>query len=196
MPIKNYLKLLFPATLLIFATLSGSSFAQKGGGMSDAYVFLQAVKKQNYGVVRNFIQKGANVNTRGYDDGETAVYVAAKLKDPILMTFLLDANAKMDIPIKSTGETALMVAVRMKAQKVVEMLLSNKTDVNLSDRNGETALFKAVIANNRQSVKTLLAANADWSIADNTGRTPLDLTKENRRLKRLEKVLTESGAEY
>jgi ankyrin repeat protein len=164
--------------------------------MSDSYVFLKAVKDQDYGKVKVYLQKGANINTRGYDDGETAVYVAAKLRDSILMTFLMDGKAIMDIPIKSTGETALMVAVRLKARKVIDMLITSKADVNKGDRNGETALFKAIMANDRASAKRLLAANADWSIADNTGRTPMDLTLENRRLRQLTRVLKEAGAEY
>ncbi len=192
---KKYTTLVLVAVFSTVSLFSATSSAQESS-MSDAYVFLKAVKDQDYAKVKNYLQRGANVNKRGYDDGETAIYVAASLRDSVLMTFLINEDANTDIPVRSTGETALMVAVRLKARKIVAMLLSNNADANITDRNGETALFKAVIANDRTSVKTLLEANADWSIADNTGRTPLDLTLENRRLRQLGKILQDAGAEY
>jgi len=192
---KKYTTLALVAVFSAVSFFSATSSAQDSS-KSDAYVFLEAVKDRDYAKVKNYLQRGANVNRRGYDDGETAVYVAASLRDSVLMTFLINEDANPDIPVRSTGETPLMVAVRLKAQKVVTMLISGNADVNIGDRNGETALFKAVIANDRSSVKLLLEANADWSIADNTGRTPLDLTLENRRLKQLGKILKDAGAEY
>ncbi|MBT5185830.1 MAG: hypothetical protein HOH19_10905 [Kordiimonadaceae bacterium] len=182
------------AAFIMLPGFSVSVTAQES--QSDSYVFLKAVKDQDYGKVKSYLQRGANINTRGYDDGETAVYIAAKLRDSILMTFLMDGKANTDVPIKSTGETALMVAVRLRAREVMDMLITSNADVNKGDRNGETALYKAVQGNDRASVKRLLAANADWSIADNTGRTPMDLTLENRRLRQLTRVLTQAGAEY
>ena len=195
MSFNKHIKLLLVAVFLYLPAHSVSVFAQENS-MSDAYIFLKAPKDRDYSKVKNYLQRGANVNTRGYSDGETALYIAATLKDSTLVTFLLNEKAKTDIPVKSTGETPLMVAVRLKSRAIVKMLISQKADVNISDRNGETALYKAVRDNNRESVKLLLAANADWSIADNTGRTPLDLTSENRRLRSLIKLLEEAGAEY
>ncbi len=170
-------------------------FAQENS-MSDEYLLLKAVKDKDYGKVRSQLQKGANVNTREFSDGETPLYIAATLKDSITATFLLNENASTDIPKISTGETPLMVAVRLRAKEFVDLLISQKADVNISDRTGETALYKAVKNNDRQMVKALLDANADWSIADNTGRTPLDIAKENRRLRSMIRVLEDAGAEY
>lgn len=164
--------------------------------MSEGYVFLKAVKDQDYFKVKTYMQKGANVNVRDYDDGATATYIAAQLRDPVLMTFLLDKDAKTDIPVRSTGETPLMVAVRLKAHKIISMLIEKKADLNIGDRNGETALHKATRLNDREAVKLLLEGGADWSITENTGRTPLDFANENRRLRQVAQLLQDSGAEY
>ena len=195
MSFNKHIKLLLTTIFLTLPAYSVSVIAQEGS-MSDSYIFLKATKDKDYAKVKNYLQRGTNVNTRDYDDGKTALYIAASLKDPILVTFLLNEKAKTDIPVRSTGETPLMVAVRLKSKKIVELLISQRANPDIGDRNGETALYKAVRGNNRDSVKMLLAANADWSIADNTGRTPLDLTKENRRLRNMAKMLEKAGAEY
>lgn len=195
MGLKKFINLLLLAVFILVGVVSHPLNAQEGG-MSDAYVFLKAAKDRDYSKVKNYLQRGANVNTRSYDDGETALYYAAILKDSILATFLLMEDANMDIPKRSTGETPLMAAVRLKARKIVTMLIGQNCKVNLVDRNGETALFKAVQGNDRETVKKLLEAKADWTIADNTGRTPFDLTLENRRLRSIAKVLKDAGVEY
>jgi|FLOH01.1.fsa_nt_gi uncharacterized protein len=195
MILKNILRLALMTIIFIVPLTHFQAVAQEGS-MSDGYVFLKAVKNKDYSKVKNYLQKGTNVNTRSYDDGVTALYLAATMKDTIMTTFLLDKKANADIPKRSTGETPLMVSVRLKSSKIIAMLVSQNCDVNISDRHGETALYKAIRSNNRDAVKTLLKANADWSIADNTGRTPLDLAKEDRRLKQMIGLLEDAGAEY
>lgn len=192
---NKQIKLLLSVIFLYLPVNSISAIAQEGS-MSDAYIFLKATKDRDYSKVKNYLQRGANVNTRGYNDGETALYIAATLKDMTLITFLLNEDAKTDIAIRSTGETPLMAAVRLKSRKIVEVLISQRANLDIGDRNGETALYKAVQSNDRESVKLLLAGNADWTIADNTGRTPLDVAIENRRLRPMIKLLEEAGAEY
>jgi ankyrin repeat protein len=89
-----------------------------------------------------------------------------------------------------------MASARLNSREIANLLIGQNANVDIKDRNGETALHKAVLSNDRAIVKALLEANADWSLADNTGRTPLDLTKENRRLRSLTRILESAGAEY
>ncbi len=185
--------------VLLTAFASVTSFAPvvaQEGSLSDEYVLIKAVKDRNYGKVRSQLQKGANVNTRDYDSGATPLYLAATLKDTVAATFLLAENANPDLTARSTGETPLMVAVRLRAKEFTEILLSQNADVDISDKNGETALYKAVRVKDRSIAKALLDANADWSIADHTGRTPLDLAREDPRLRSMVRILEEGGAEY
>ena len=184
----------FFAAIVVF-TMIISGYAQENS-LSDAYNLLKAVKTKDYAKLQNYIKKGANVNTRDYVDGETPLYIASTLKDNVMVTLLLNDNAKTELAKKSTGETHLMAAVRLRAHKIAEILISQNANVNAADRNGETSLYKAVRENDRKSVSILLDANADWSLADNTGRTPLDLARENRRLRSMVKLLEQAGAEY
>ena len=181
----------------IFAFVSAVFAANaQEGSMSNEYLLLEAVKDRNYGEIRSQLQQGANVNTREFADGETPLYKAAELKDVVAATFLLAENASTDIPKRSTGETPLIAAVRLRAKELVELLIGQNADVNIRDRAGETALYKAVQNNDRTLTRLLLESNADWSIADNTGRTPLDLAREDRRLRSMIRILEGAGAEY
>lgn len=192
---KTYICFYIFVVTLAVSFVTGSAVAQDAS-MSDSFRLTQAVKKKNYANVRSMLSKGANVNTRDYQDGSTPLYLASRMKDVVIVTFLLNAEAKTDIPLKKTGETPLMAAVSVRGHEVVKLLLGQNADVDIKDRNGETALYKAVQINDRTMVKTLLDAGADWSLADNTGRTPLDLTTEDRRLRSIARVLEGAGAEY
>ena len=175
--------------------VAGPVLAQDSS-FSGSYRLTKAVKDKDYANLRSMLSKGVNVNTRDYQDGSTPLYLASKMKDVVMVTFLLNAEAKPDISVKQTGETPLMAAISVRGHEVAKLLIGQNADVNIKDRNGETALHKAVQLNDRAMVKTLLDANADWSLADNTGRTPLDLTKENRRLRSITRVLEGAGVEY
>lgn len=195
MGLKKYIIQYILTALLVFPLTLNAVKAQEGS-FSSGYNLLKAVKDKDYGKIRSHLQKGANANTRDYETGATPLYLAASMKDPVSVTFLLNAQANPDLAIKSSGETALMAAVRLKSREIVKLFIAQNANLNIKDRNGETALHKAVLANDREIVKALLEANADWSLADNTGRTPLDLTKENRRLRSLIRILESAGAEY
>lgn len=182
--------------LTVSLVITGAIANAQDGSLSAEYVLLKAVKDKDYAKVRSQLQKGANANTRDYDTGATPLYLAATMKDTVIATFLLAENANSNLAVKSTGETPLMVAVRLRAKEFAELLISQRADVNISDRSGETALYKAVRAKDRSLVKTLLEANADWSIADHTGRTPLDLAREDPRLRSMIRALEDGGAEF
>ena len=192
---KKYIIHCILAVILTFPITFNTVKAQEGS-FSSGYNLLKAVKEKNYSKLRSLLQKGANTNTRQYKTGATPLYIAASMKDPVGVTFLLNAGANTDLTIKSSGETALMASARLNSREIVDLLISQNAQVNIKDRNGETALHKAVLSNDRAIVKALMEANADWSLADNTGRTPLDLTKENRRLRSLARILESGGAEY
>ena len=192
----NLNKYVIAMIVAVSFVVTGTISSAQDGSMSAEYLLLKAVKEKDYAKVRSQLQKGANANTRDYDSGATPLYLAATMKDTVIATFLLNEDANTDLTMRSTGETPLMVAVRLRAREFADLLISQRADVNISDRSGETALYKAVRAKDRSMVKTLLDAQADWSIADHTGRTPLDLAREDPRLRSMIRVLENGGAEY
>ena len=89
----------------------------------------------------------------------------------------------------------LMVAARAGHEKVVEMLLSNKADVNQLNLKGDTALFLGVKQNHVAVVKVLVNSNARINIEHaRSGWSPLFYACANLNLEMAE-LLLDSGAD-
>lgn len=79
-----------------------------------------------------------------------------------------------DINGSSSMGTPLMAAVVKGHKEIVQVLLGNKADPNLTDANGTTALIYAVQFNNSAIVKLLLDYKADKSKNDDKGKTAFE----------------------
>lgn len=73
---------------------------------------------------------------------------------------LLDAGADPDAP-SAMGIPPLMIAIAMRKDAVVDLLLERGVDVNRGSERGETPLSNAVIANRLELGKRLVAAGAN-----------------------------------
>jgi ankyrin repeat protein len=74
--------------------------------------------------------------------------------------------------VDANGSPILVLAIREKSSKVIDVLLSDKNiDVDLSDKNGETPLMMASIDGNLPLVKTLVIGHK--AQLDHIGWTPL-----------------------
>jgi ankyrin repeat protein len=74
--------------------------------------------------------------------------------------------------VDANGSPMLVLAIREKSSKVIDVLLSDKNiDVDLSDKNGETPLMMASIDGNLPLVKTLVIGHK--AQLDHIGWTPL-----------------------
>ena len=80
-----------------------------------------------------------------------------------------------EIDYVSPMGTALMAAVVKGNEEIVENLLSNNANPNLTDSNGSTALMYAVQFKNRVIIELLLRYNADKEIVDKNGRTAFEI---------------------
>lgn len=74
----------------------------------------------------------------------------------------------------SSGNTALMLAVRNCHYDTVEKLLEATVDTTITDRDGETALLAAIRSGDAIMVRFLLVGGVDANLANSrTGETPL-----------------------
>jgi uncharacterized protein len=96
---------------------------------------------------------------------------AAKFDDVSQVKSLLASGVSPNT-IDPKGNPMLIVAIRDKSNKVVDLLLADKaTDVNLPNKSGETPLMMAALENNYPLVqKMALSTKAD---VNRTGWTPL-----------------------
>jgi ankyrin repeat protein/uncharacterized protein YecT (DUF1311 family) len=114
------------------------------------------------------ISMGADVHAQG---GLFLTDVAVRGPVDIVTTLLdhgVDVNAR-----GTSGETALLAAVRARRRDRVQLLLDRGADANVRGRMGQTTLHLAVEADDADMVLLLLARGADRSISNGEGITPM-----------------------
>jgi ankyrin repeat protein/uncharacterized protein YecT (DUF1311 family) len=114
------------------------------------------------------ISMGADVHTQGGVFLADLVVRAPTENVAMLLDHGVDVNAR-----DTSGDTALMAAVRAGRQDRVQLLLGRGADVNVQGRMGRTALHLAVEAEDADTVRLLLAHGADMKISYGAGITPL-----------------------
>lgn len=91
----------------------------------------------------------------------------------------------------SSGDTALHIAVRKGEQKIVELFIEKRADVNVVDKDGRTPLHFAANEGKLDVVKLLIEKGADFKATDNN---PLHLAAEDGNLD-IVKYLVKRGAD-
>ena len=99
---------------------------------------------------------GASVDVKGGAAGETPLHIAARVPNGELCAEMLiksgaDVNNTME-----NGETAMHVAARFGALRMVQILLLEEASPLATSKSGETALHVAVRACNYFVVKELI----------------------------------------
>jgi len=78
------------------------------------------------------------------------------------------------------GQTPLHIAADKGFQAVTEVLLANKADVNVTDKNAGNAPLHLAAKNGREKIiQMLLAAGATPNVENSQGRTPLSIAAES-----------------
>lgn len=93
--------------------------------------FIRCVRTGRAQDVADMIRDGVNVNATD-EDGMYALYAAVTCAYVEIVELLIDAGAKMDIPIRD-GLTPLHFASSMGSFEVVKILVDRGADVNVRD---------------------------------------------------------------
>jgi ankyrin repeat protein len=171
-----------------------------------------ASSRGDVATVRDLLNMGVDVNTRGFD-GRTALMEAAYHGQAELAKLLLERGANTGLK-KNDGETALSFAAGGKHTEIVDMisrasdlkaasakgeiklvqqLLDKGTAVNVRDADGGTALMEAVAGGHTGVVKLLLEKGADVNARKDDGATALAFAEGAKRAD-LAALLREKGA--
>lgn len=151
---------LVSALLLIAAAPALAQF-------SDTYDFLKAVRDKDGAKAKSLIDKPGTttVDTKDSETGETALHIVVKRRDVPWIGFLLangaDPNAR-----DRQGNTPLLLASGIGLTEGVQVLLTARAQVDLSNNLGETPLIRAVQARDVPTARQLLEAGADPDLAD------------------------------
>ncbi|KAK9762295.1 hypothetical protein K7432_012118 [Basidiobolus ranarum] len=113
------------------------------------------------------------INTPSSSTGLTVLHYAASRGHVILIEYLLDSGAEVDLTDRE-GETALLKAAYSGHLDVVKCLVGNYAVVHQQDKDGWTALHNACSGGHLEVVKWLLKNTAvDVNVRSKMNHTPL-----------------------
>ena len=120
-----------------------------------------AIKQNNADAVEELLKKGADVNFRDPDSGNTMLYLAVEEGNLNILQMLLDegkdvAVEKGSLPwTEGSIMTALQYATFLRRPDMVEMLLRKGANKNLRNSSGLTACSIANMVNDSETKKSL-----------------------------------------
>jgi ankyrin repeat protein len=117
------------------------------------------------------IKSKASIN-KGDDRGATPLHLAALGNGLDCLKFLIKQGANVEA-IDIGGMTPLMYSVGHL--DIVKYLLTQKLDVNRTDKKGRSALLHAIVKRHEEVAKVLIEHGADPNKKDNEGRIPIEL---------------------
>ncbi|XP_041113751.1 cortactin-binding protein 2 isoform X1 [Polyodon spathula] len=106
------------------------------------------------------------------EDGNSALYSAAKYGHTDCVTLLLTKGAPVDVPDKN-GFTPVHIAAANGHFRCIELLITDNAAVNNAASGGQTPLHLACANGNYDCIRILLTAGADRTVTTADGWTPV-----------------------
>ena len=128
----------------------------------------------NNTTVRTLLSIDAQINHQNIY-GETALMIASGKHDIECVLLLLEYGAETDLQ-SACGDTALMKGIKniplADSYRIIDLLLENGCNTDISNEEGYTPLFLAVQLDERPMISKLLQFGADIFTETNCGMTP------------------------
>jgi hypothetical protein len=135
-----------------------------------------AASKGNMEMLSLLIEKGADVDEKNTQQGQTPLIFAAHWGHADVLRLLIEQGADVNIQMDD-GWTALIDSISMDKSDVAKILIESGADINVKSRDGWTALIAAAYKNNGEIVSLLIKHGADVNAKNAKNRTALDLAK-------------------
>ncbi|MGB8602670.1 MAG: ankyrin repeat domain-containing protein [Rhizomicrobium sp.] len=145
---------------------------------APAYSLLDAAGAGDLNGVQLLLSKGANVEARAPESGDTPLMVAARNGYLPVVQALIAAKAKVNAS-NTNDYTALIFAAQNGRRAVAQALIAAGADVNAHSNNGAVAILSASAFGYPEIVKLLVAARANVNAKAGNGYTPLMLAAQN-----------------
>jgi ankyrin repeat protein len=133
--------------------------------------FQNAVRSNNLNAISQLISTTNDVNQRGAN-GKTALMIAARVGDAVLVRKLLDAGADPHTT-NINGGTAIMFAAIKGDIETITVLIKSRVDVSVRGSNGWSSLMIAASKGHVNAMRLILGAGADINTTDIYLWTPL-----------------------
>lgn len=139
-----------------------------------------AVRKGDLQGVKNQISVNPDLANGIDSNNHSLLILAAYYGQESIVDYILPLTNKINH--KSANGTALAAAVVKNHLNIINTLLSQKADVNITDDNGVSPLMYAIMFRNIPIIKLLIQHNADPHLVDQSGKTSFEyaLSTENQ----------------
>jgi len=151
---------------------------------------LIAVSIDNIDLVKELVNKGADIDLPNNVDNFTPLLRAIVLDHTKIARYLIDNGANIEART-NYQETALIVAARKNNAEIVELIVNKGANVNTKRYDGETALSLATQNNSIKIVHLLVLHGADPKIKNNKGVCAVEIARDNKNFKIINIILTE-----
>ncbi|KAF4340691.1 beta transducin [Fusarium beomiforme] len=141
---------------------------------------------------RLLLERGAAIEAKESDNGDTALILAARYGHRSMVELLLQFGAKINVR-SAEGDTALAVAAHRGHASLVQYLIEVGADIELRNINGNTPLAIAARKGNEDVIRVLLDQGANIEVKNRWGDTPLSRAASNGH-QRVVAMLIETGA--
>lgn len=168
-----------------------------------------AVLTNNLPLIKMLLANGALINTTDKPGRTALIYAASGFSETPnfeVVDLLLKSGANPNVMTNDFGEytrcnTALTGAARRGSIEIIQLLLANKADVNLTCENGDTPIVHAVKTGRIDAVKLLIEAGADLKGVQGQralqfAKEKLKDEKERSNFEEMIKLLEAAGAKY
>jgi len=169
---------------------------QPAAGLDWIADFRRTIVAEDVPGIRAGLDRGVYANTT-VEGGKTAMHVAAKLNDALLVVLLMRSGFSNVNAYDANGNTPLHVAAIRNAGNAGEALLSAGADVELSNHSGKTPLHQAAAFGHLAMIELLIVegrANVEGVNATN-GFGPLHYAVEGGHPVSVKRLLEDYGAE-
>ncbi|KAL7781716.1 hypothetical protein V8C43DRAFT_319567 [Trichoderma afarasin] len=154
-------------------------------------------------IAKLLVEKGADIEAKDNNYGQTPLLWAAKSGHEALIKLLVEMGADIEVKDKH-GQTPLLWAARNGREALIKLLSGHEAiakllvekgaDIKAKDIYGQTPLFWAAAGGHEAIVKLLVEKGADIKVKDKYGQMPLFWAAE-RGHEAIVKLLVEMGAD-
>ena len=134
----------------------------------------EAAERGDLSMVRNLLEKGADVESKSSPNGDTALVSAAMSGHVSVIQLLLEKGADVESKSSPNGDTALIFAAMYGHLSTVQLLLEKGADIESESSSSGTALMCAAKRRREAIVQLLLDKGARVNTRDIDGKTALD----------------------
>jgi hypothetical protein len=131
-------------------------------------------------IVKLLVDKGIDIDKP--ENGIPPLYWAVKYEYDELSELMIKHGAKVDVFFDD--DTPLIYGIALVNERWIPILIQNKANINIKNKQGNTPLHLAILNRNSTDViKVLLENGADMTIVNNANESPLSIETRRSNIK-------------